>query len=274
MRMLLTNDDGITSDGLWAVARGLARVGQLTVIGTVDDWSGGGASIRLSLEAHLAPFEDMPAGLGSNVTAYSIDAAPGGAILVGLMSGLFEPFDLVVSGANYGVNIGADLPHSGTLGAAVTAYLRGVTAFAISTGRGAPRGEPQHWDGVSDVSERIARWLGSWDGPPLLLNVNVPNRQFSDMRGAAIVRPVPWGHVDRAGFTAHPAEGGGWLLTARAARRYTVTDDSDTDAGAVEAGKIAITPVAPTGCQPPRAPDELQELVRSLVPEAPATSII
>ena len=178
MRILLTNDDGVASDGLWAVARGLARVGHLTVIGTVEDWSGGSASVRIALDARLFPYEDVPDGLGSNVEAYAIDAAPGGAILVGLMSDLFEPFDLVVSGANYGVNVGSDLAHSGTLGAAVTAYQRGLSAFAISAERGTRRGEPQRWDGVSDVSERIARWLGAWSGAPVLLNVNVPNRPW------------------------------------------------------------------------------------------------
>src|SRR6185437_4153415 len=118
--MLLTNDDGITSDGLWAAARGLARVGDLTVIGTMDDWSGGSASIRLNAGwgggARLLPFTDTPSDLPANVQAYSIDAAPGGAILAGLMCDLFDSFDLVASGANYGNNVGSDLVHSGTLG--------------------------------------------------------------------------------------------------------------------------------------------------------------
>ena len=156
-RILLTNDDGITSDGLWAAARGLARIGHLTIIGTADDWSGGSASIRLSYGAKLARFHGVPADLAAKVEAYSLEAAPGGAILTGLMTDLFEPFDLVASGANYGVNVGADLVHSGTLGAAVTGYQRGLTAFAISAERGAPSGEPQRWDVIADVSERIGR---------------------------------------------------------------------------------------------------------------------
>ena len=93
--------------------------------------------------------------------------------------------------------------------------------------------EIYHGNSNPELARKIARWLGTWDGPPLLLNVNVPNLPYSEMHGAAIVPPVPWGHVDRAGFTARPAEGGGWLLTARAARPHEVTDDSNTDAGAV-----------------------------------------
>lgn len=274
MRILLTNDDGVASDGLWAVARGLARVGHLTVIGTVEDWSGGSASVRVAIDAHLAPYTDVPCSLGPNVETYSIDAAPGGAILVGLMSDLFEPFDLVVSGANYGVNIGSDLAHSGTLGAAVTAYQRGLTAFAISVQRGARTGQPQHWDGVSDVSERIARWFGNRTGAPLLLNVNVPNVLLPDLKGASIVRPVPWGHLDRAGFDARPAPGGGWLISTKPGPPRPYSDDPDTDAGAVVAGLLAISPVSPTGGPPPAVPDDLHDLVRSFAPTGAAPTII
>jgi 5'-nucleotidase len=274
VRILLTNDDGVASDGLWAAARGLARVGDLTVIGTMDDWSGGSASIRLHSGwgggARLLPYADLPADLGPKVQAYSIDAAPGGAILVGLMCDLFEPFDLVASGANYGNNIGSDLAHSGTLGAAVTAYQRGLSAFAISAERGAPGGTPQHWDGVSDVAERVARWLGEWPGAPLLLNVNVPNSPLAEMRGATIVPPVPWGHLDRAGFLAKSDPEGGWRLTTKISPERFRPDDATTDYGAVLAGLIAITPVTPTGGPPVFAPPELDDLIRTLRAECGA----
>jgi 5'-nucleotidase len=271
VRILLTNDDGVSSDGLWAAARGLARVGDLTVIGTMDDWSGGSASIRFNSGwgggARLLPYADVPADLPSNVKAYAIDAAPGGAILAGLMcKDLFDPFDLVASGANYGNNIGSDLSHSGTLGAAVTAYQRGLTAFAISTGRGRGTGDPQHWDGVSDVAERVARWLGAWGGASLLLNVNVPNLPLAEMRAATIVPPIPWGHLDRAGFVAEAQPEGGWRLVTQFAPPRPDPNDPSTDYGAVLAGLIAVTPVTPIGGPPPYAPPELAQLLEALVP--------
>ena len=198
MRILLTNDDGIRSDGLWAAARGLARAGDLTVIGTADDWSNGSASIRHVVGSRLARYDEVPDDLPSTVEAYSIEASPGGAVLAGVMTDLFEPFDLVVSGANYGINVGGDLLYSGTFGAAVIGYTRGVTSFAISSERGVNRGEEQRWDGVADVSERVAGWLLKRQGGPILLNVNVPNRRFAEMDGARIVKPVHWANLDRA----------------------------------------------------------------------------
>lgn len=253
MRILLTNDDGIASDGLWAAARGLARVGHLTVIGTKDDWSGGSASIRLGMNCTLHRFLDVPSGLGENVEAYAVGAAPGGAILAGLMSGLFEPFDLVASGSNYGINVGSDLAYSGTVGAAVVGFQRGISAFAISADRGAPRGEEQRWNGVSDVAERVARWLATRSGDPVLLNVNVPNRPFPEMQGAAFVPPAAWGNLDRAFLRATPTEEGGWYLSAAIDRKQGYPTDPDFDAGTVMAGKIAVTQVVPTGwpAQPP-----------------------
>ncbi len=266
MRILLTNDDGITSEGLWAAARGLARVGHLTVIGTVDDWSGGSASIRMTIGARLARFTEMPNDIGPGVEAYSIEAAPGGAILAGLMSGLFEPFDLVASGANYGVNVGGDLVYSGTLGAAATGFQRGLPAFAISAERGVNRGQPQRWEIVSDVAERTARWYAGRQGPPVLLNLNVPNRPFPEVEGARLVRPGRWANLDRAHFEARSEADGSWEIVAAVAEKMDPPSDPELDVGAVMAGWVAISHVVPTGWGDEPPPDDLAELVRILTP--------
>ena len=265
VRILLTNDDGITSEGLWAAARGLARIGHLTVIGTTEDWSGCGASIRMPLGTRLARYPAIPEDVVGEVEAYAVDAAPGAAILIGLMTELFEPFDLVASGSNYGVNVGTDLAHSGTLGAAVTGYQRGLNAFGISQDRGYPRGEDQAWDGVSDVAERLAGWFaGRPIGPPILLNVNLPNRRLADMDGVAIVPPIRWGHVGRVGLTVTPEGDDGWTIGVSVDSRVPMPNEPDTDSGAVLAGQIAVSPVVPTGAETPPSPDELRGLVEAL----------
>jgi 5'-nucleotidase len=274
VRILLTNDDGISSDGLWAAARGLARVGHLTVIGTVDDWSGGGASIRMTVGARLQRYANVPDDLGPDVEAYSIEAAPGGAILAGVMSDLFEPFDLVASGANYGINVGGDLVFSGTVGAAATGHQRGLPAFAISVERGVNRGQPQRWDVVSDASERIARWFANRSGPPVLLNVNVPNRPFAETAGAKLVSPARWANLDRARFVVRSEDDGGWRVSAVLNKDLPYPDDEQTDAGAVLAGWIAVSQVVPTGFAPQPILDDLAELIASLGPGGAGAPII
>jgi 5'-nucleotidase len=274
VRILLTNDDGITSDGLWAAARGLARVGDLTVIGTADDWSNGSASIRHVIGSRIARFEEIPDDLPSGVEAYSIEASPGGAVLAGLMTGLFEPFDLVASGANYGINVGGDLLYSGTFGAAVIGFQRGVTAFAISSERGVSRGEEQRWDGIADVAERIAAWMLRRQGTPVLLNVNVPNRSFVETTGARIVRPVRWANLDRAQLTAEPEPDGSWRIAASFSQLVPSSDDPESDFAAVMAGQIAVSHLVPIGRPGEPPPADLQELLTALAPDRPVTSII
>lgn len=274
MRILLTNDDGITSEGLWAAARGLARVGHLTVIGTVEDWSNGSASVRHMIGARIARYPDVPADLGPNVEAYSIASSPGAAVLAGLMTGLFGSFDLVASGANLGVNIGGDLIRSGTLGAATVGYDRGYSAFAISTRRAAAEGEVQHWDGVSDVAEIVGRWLLEREGPPILLNVNLPNRRYRDMAGARIVRPVGWSNLDRAELGTRSEADGSWSITAWFDLNVPMPSDPETDSGAVLAGQVAISHVMPTGRACEAVPTDLRRLVAQLTPAgAPAAGI-
>ena len=274
MRILLTNDDGIASDGLWAAARGLARVGRVTIIGTTADWSGCGAAIQLAAGTSLVPYREVPGDLGADVEAFAIDAAPGAAILAGIMSGLFEPFDLVVSGVNLGINVGSDLSHSGTVGAAITGHGRGLNAFAISVDRGAPRGEPQRWDGASDVAERLARWFGRRQGPPLLLNVNVPNLPLAQMRGASLVSPTTWGNLDRSAMWVREDPAGGWILGVRIDRTRPYPTDPATDSGAVMAGRIALTAVRPVGGAGIEEAAELGDLLAWLEPSTivPLTS--
>ncbi|MFN8632610.1 MAG: 5'/3'-nucleotidase SurE [Chloroflexota bacterium] len=264
MRILLTNDDGITSDGLWAAARGLSRVGHLTVIGTEDDWSNGSASVRRTIGARLARFTDVPSDVSADVDAYAVDASPGGAILIGMFSGLFEPFDLVVSGANWGVNVGGDLLHSGTLGAAATGFQRGATAFGISQERGIYRGDPQRWDGLADVVERVARWMLGRAGSPILLNVNVPNLAYGEIDGAELVRPVGWSNAERVAYGAQSEEHGVWRVTADIDNEMQLPDEPGTDAGAIVAGRIAVTHVLPTGWRVPAGPDDLHDLIALL----------
>lgn len=274
MRILLTNDDGISSEGLWAAARGLVRVGHVTVVGTVEDWSNGSASVRHMIGSRIARYPDVPADLGADVEAYSIESSPGAAVLAGLMTGLFGSFDLVASGANIGVNVGGDLIRSGTLGAATVGFDRGHTAFAISTRRAAAEGEVQHWDGVAGVTEIVARWMLARRGPPILLNINLPNRPFAEMAGARIVRPVEWSNLDRAELGAQVESDGSWSVTAWFDLDSPMPSDPDTDSGAVLAGQIAISHVMPTGRACEALPTDLSDLVALLTPaDAPPATI-
>ena len=133
MKVLVTNDDGVGSPGLHALARALVDAGHDVVVVAPDrDYSGSGAAIgHLHADDHIdvAPVE-LP-GL-SGVPAYAVDGPPGLCVLTARLGGFGDPPDVVVSGINPGCNTGRAVLHSGTVGAALTGANFGVRGLAVS----------------------------------------------------------------------------------------------------------------------------------------------
>ncbi len=133
MKVLVTNDDGVGSPGLHALARALVDAGHDVVVVAPDrDYSGSGAAIgHLHADDHIdaAPVE-LPGLAG--VRAYAVDGPPGLCVLAARLGGFGDPPDIVVSGINPGCNTGRAVLHSGTVGAALTAANFGVRGLAVS----------------------------------------------------------------------------------------------------------------------------------------------
>ena len=137
--IVVTNDDGITSPGLWAAARAALPLGQVLVVAPDRQWSGAGRSMPpgpegrisrypLEVEMNLPPSQG---GLGG-VTAYQVDASPALAVLHAVLGLAPRRPALLISGINYGENLGADVTISGTVGAALQAAALGIPALAVS----------------------------------------------------------------------------------------------------------------------------------------------
>ena len=133
MRILVTNDDGIESPGLHALALALhEREHEVLVVAPSQDMSGVGAAIgRIRGDQRI---EAVPASIpgAPDVTAFSLDGPPGLAVMAGCLGAFGEPPDLVVTGVNAGPNLGHACLHSGTVGAALTAATFGISALATS----------------------------------------------------------------------------------------------------------------------------------------------
>lgn len=133
-QILLTNDDGIQSPGLWAAAAALSELGYVHVVAPRDQFSGAGRSQPSSSDG-LISARQMQVN-GKLWTVYSVGGTPAQAVLHAIYeilprAGVDRP-DLVVSGINYGENIGLGVTVSGTVGAALEAAGRGIPALAIS----------------------------------------------------------------------------------------------------------------------------------------------
>jgi 5'-nucleotidase len=129
-QILLTNDDGILSPGLWAAASALSEIGFVHVVAPREQYSGGGRSLPSTsdgiIQEKLVVVNDM------EWTVYSVGGSPAQAVQHGVLEILPSPPDLVVSGINYGENVGSGVTISGTVGAAMEGASLGVPALAIS----------------------------------------------------------------------------------------------------------------------------------------------
>jgi len=130
IEILLTNDDGIVSPGLWAAAEALSELGFVHVVAPRQQASGTGRSMPASSDGIIQ--EHQVTVHGKPWTVYAVGGTPAQAVQHGILEILPRTPDLVVSGINYGENVGTGVTISGTVGAALEGSAFGLPALAIS----------------------------------------------------------------------------------------------------------------------------------------------
>jgi 5'-nucleotidase len=189
LRVLVTNDDGIESPGLSALA-GVARQRGHDTIVVAPNWDSSGASAAVTgvtqgrdllVERHNWP------GWGPGAVL-SVNATPA-LICRSAFHGAFgRPPEIVLSGINRGANTGRAILHSGTVGAAFTAYLERRPALAVSLAVAEPAdGHGAHWATAAMVAGRLFDWLAG-EMRHVVLNCNVPNVPTDHLRGIRVGR--------------------------------------------------------------------------------------
>ena len=165
--ILLTNDDGIKSPGLWAAAEELSKIGFVTVVAPRDQSSGTGRSLPQTSDGIIKEEEVIVRGQVWKV--YSVGATPAQAVQHGVLEIMNVMPDLVVSGINYGENVASGITISGTVGAAIEAASMGVPALASSQAT-----DPTHHLSYSlDVDFSVAARYTAYFAEILLKN-NLP----------------------------------------------------------------------------------------------------
>lgn len=130
IQILLTNDDGIQSPGLWAAAEALSAIGYVTVAAPRFQSSGMGRSLPNTSDGIISK-ETVQVG-GKDWKVYAVGGSPAQAVQHGLLEIMSKPPQLVVSGINYGENVATGITISGTVGAAMEAASMGIPSLAIS----------------------------------------------------------------------------------------------------------------------------------------------
>ncbi len=188
--MLLTNDDGIQSLGLHALARAMTDLGDVVVVAPDREFSGASASIGALTEFEPEVVRHRIDGIDH---AWSVNGPPALCVMYSWLGIFGEPFDLVVSGINPGANVGRSVYYSGTIGACLSARNGGMSGVAVSqavTGWGV---EGQAWADIVanqkwEVAAEVARsFVGGLveqlPAAPLVANLNVPNCDLGEIRG-------------------------------------------------------------------------------------------
>ena len=166
-RILITNDDGIHTEGIRQLALAVAEIAEVVVVAPAKNESGASQSSRIfAVRAQATPVD-----MGDAVTAYAFNSTPADCVAFGIMVfGQDEPFDLVLSGVNEGGNVGSSYLYSGTIGAAFQALVQGVPAIAVSQGTGR-----ETFAVTTDFTvELIKSVLAEPVGDGEILSINVP----------------------------------------------------------------------------------------------------
>jgi 5'-nucleotidase len=129
-QILLTNDDGIRSPGLWAAAEALETLGYVTVVAPRLQWSGAGRSMPSHSEGRI--HEETVTVNGRRWQVYAVDGTPAQAVQHAVLELLPRLPDLLVAGINYGENVGSGVTISGTVGAALEGASFNIPGLAIS----------------------------------------------------------------------------------------------------------------------------------------------
>lgn len=251
LRVLITNDDGIGSEGLKALAAVAHDRGHDAFVAAPSrDNSGASASVAgvthgrdLAVERHTWPGWAPDAVL-------SVNATPALICRSALKGAFGPPPDVVLSGINRGANTGRAILHSGTVGAALTAYLEGRPALAVSLAVADPvDSHGAHWAAAAITAGRLFDWLTS-EMRHLVLNCNVPNVPPGELRGIRVGRLAPVG-TSQASVTEDT--GRRLPLTVGAAVVHVHADGPHpegrsgppTDMALLEDGYASVTAVVP-----------------------------
>ncbi|MBX3297811.1 MAG: 5'/3'-nucleotidase SurE [Acidobacteria bacterium] len=226
-KILITNDDGIHSEGIAALEEGLSDIGEVYVVAPESEMSGASHSLTLARPLRIRQVDERH---------WTVDGTPTDCVTLALNQILAPDIrpDICASGINHGANLGDDATYSGTVAGAMEATILGIPGLAFS------HVATRNWDFTESVRvarEVTLRALG--EGLPMgtLLNVNIPKGFAKGYRvtrqGFKTARPVISEHIDPRGKPYY------WIGEVRDGFRA----DGGTDFEAIDEGFVSITPM-------------------------------
>jgi 5'-nucleotidase len=232
MDILLTNDDGIYAEGLWALDGALRREHAVTVVAPDRERTAVSHGITLH-----QPLRASRVALNGRCEGYAVNGTPADCIKLAVLEILDRRPDLVVSGLNPGANVGVNINYSGTVAAAKEAALGGIPAVAASVETGAP----YPYDTAAGFVARLVSVIGLRGlAPGTFLNVNFPNAAWQDIAGVRISRHGLSLFKEYMEKRIDPRQRAYYW---QGADMQTFDDDPNVDGAALRHRFISITPI-------------------------------
>ena len=228
MSILLSNDDGIASEGLQAAREVLESLDEVWIVAPDRDQSAVSHSVTLQRPLRIEPVAPR---------VFSVDGTPTDCVNLAINGIMPQRPRLVISGINRGANLGDDITYSGTVSAAMEATLLGVPALAVSlVGR-----EEFHFASAAQFMRGLAATVLQDHLPPdTLLNVNVPGLPAHEIKGFALTRQGKRRYSDAIVEKVDPR---GKKYYWIGGDQLDFVDAEGTDFSAIQQGLISITPL-------------------------------
>ncbi|HHH0827880.1 TPA: 5'/3'-nucleotidase SurE [Yersinia enterocolitica] len=227
LRILLSNDDGITAPGIQTLAAALREFAQVQIVAPDRNRSGSSNALTLDSALRITTL--------SNGDIAVQQGTPTDCVYLGGNALMRPRPDIVVSGINAGPNLGDDVIYSGTVAAAMEGRHLGFPALAVSLNG------HQHYATAAAVTCRILRAL---QHKPLrtgkILNINVPDLPLSEIKGMRVTR-CGSRHPAEQVFCQQDPRGQDLYWIGPPGEKFDVAED--TDFAAVEQGYVSITPL-------------------------------
>jgi len=182
MHILVSNDDGINSEGIYALAMELRKIADVTVVAPEKQMSAVGHAITVQYPLRVNPFYK-----NGELFGYAVDGTPADAVKLAVKALLKDKkIDLLISGINHGTNTSINIIYSGTVSAATEGTILGIPSIAISLATYAPNPD---FSFAAKFAVKLAEFVFK-NGLPkgTLLNVNVPPVSENEIKGVLVTR--------------------------------------------------------------------------------------
>lgn len=236
MHILVTNDDGVTTNGLLILAQEMRKLGKVTVLAPDKNWSASGHVKTLH-----RPLRVKSVTLDDGTPALAADGAPSDCVALALLGLLDEPVDMVVSGINPYANLGHDVTYSGTVTAAMEAAIGGIPGIGVSLDTPESHSGRRDYSPAAHYARLVAQQVIEHGLPKnTLLSINVPFLSTKKIKGIQTTRQGLRVYKDELVIRQDPRGRPYYWIGGEVP---TSIPEEGTDFGALDRGYVSVTPL-------------------------------